>query len=163
LGTDDEFAAYAAARWGALVRSALFLGCDREEAEDVVQATLVDCYRHWTRVQKADRVDAYVHRILVNRFRKSRRRHRRHEVATDPIPDTGVVDCGAESDARTDLDRVLKRLSVDHRTVLVLRFVADLTEQQVADVLGIPVGTVKSRVSRGLAAIDTAALREERQ
>ena len=160
MDTGEDFASYVAGRWDALVRSALFLGCDREEAEDIVQSTLVRCYRHWDRVRQADRVDAYVHRVLVNTLRKSRRRRWHADVVTDPLPDSAVADLTSTSDARTDLLRALSLLSYDQRTVLVLRYVTDLSEQQVAQVLGIPVGTVKSRVSRAFAAIDKAALRE---
>ncbi|MFT3872491.1 MAG: sigma-70 family RNA polymerase sigma factor [Nocardioides sp.] len=57
------------------------------------------------------------------------------------------------------LTRALQQLSAEHREVLVLRFVADLSEAQVAAVLGVPAGTVKSRVARAIARIDTEALR----
>ena len=56
---------------------------------------------------------------------------------------------------------MLLGLTLDQRTALVLRFVTDLTEQQTAEVLGIPLGTIKSRVSRALAAIDHTELTEE--
>jgi RNA polymerase sigma-70 factor (sigma-E family) len=161
VSTDEDFEAYVAGRWDSLVRSALFLGCSREDAEDLVQTTLVRCFRHWERVRRARQVDAYVHRSLVNAHYKARGRRWTGEVPTDDPPDRAARDRVAESDARADLLRVLRPLSADHRTVLVLRFIADLTEQQTAEVLEIPVGTVKSRVARALAAIDQAALREE--
>jgi DNA-directed RNA polymerase specialized sigma24 family protein len=75
VDTDEDFSAYAAARWSALVRSAVFLGCRIEEAEDLVQTTLVKCYSAWRRVEKADNRDAYVYRMLLNNQRDSRRRH----------------------------------------------------------------------------------------
>jgi RNA polymerase sigma-70 factor (sigma-E family) len=158
---DSDFAAYVAGRWDALVRSAVYLGCSREDAEDLVQTTLVRCYRHWERVRRARQVDAYVHRSLVNAHRKARSRRWTGEVPTEKLPDSATTDGTSSAAARADLHSVLRSLSVDHRTVLVLRFVADLTEQQTADVLNIPVGTVKSRAARALAAIDRAALQEE--
>lgn len=159
--TDDEdFSTYVAARWASLVRVGIYLGCSPTESEDLVQSTLLRCYRAWPRVRRADRVDAYVHRALINTLAKSRRRLWHGEVPTAELPDTAGHDASAASDARADLHRALGRLSSDHRTVLVLRFVGDLTEQQTADVLDVPIGTVKSRVARALAAIDQRDLLE---
>lgn len=160
--TDDEdFSTYVAARWASLVRVGVYLGCSQAEAEDLVQSTLLRCYRSWSRVRRADRVDAYVHRALVNTLAKSRRRLWHGELPTSDLPDGVVRDQHADSDARADLLRALSRLSPDHRTVLVLRFVGDLTEQQAAAALDVPIGTVKSRVARALAAIDQRDLTEE--
>jgi len=158
-GADDEdFSAYAAARWASLVRVASYLGAP--EPEDLVQSALLRCYRSWGRVRRADRVDAYVHRVLVNTHLKAGQRRWHGEVPTEVLPDQGRADDTDAVDARADLLRALRSLSVDHRAVLVLRFVADLTEQQTADALGVPLGTVKSRVNRALAAINPADLVE---
>ena len=160
--TDDEdFSTFVAARWASLVRVAVYLGCSPAEAEDLVQTTLLRCYRAWPRVRSADRVDAYVHRALVTTLAKSRRRLWRGEIPTSELSDGPGQDAIADSDARADLRRALERLSIDHREVLVLRFVGDLTEQQTADALNVPLGTVKSRVARALAAIDQRDLTEE--
>lgn len=158
---DEDFSTYVAARWASLVRVGVYLGCSKAEAEDLVQSTLLRCYRSWSRVRRADRVDAYVHRSLVTTLAKSRRRLWRGEIPTEDLPDGSGGDVLATSDARADLHRALSRLSPDHREVLVLRFVGDLTEQQTADVLDVPIGTVKSRVARALAAIDQRDLAEE--
>jgi RNA polymerase sigma-70 factor (sigma-E family) len=158
---DEDFASYVTARWPSLVRSATFLGCTVPEAEDVVQTALVRCYRSWDRVCAAGRMDAYVYKVLLNTLAKSGRRHWSRERATEVPPEFGQPDFAHEVDARTDLGRALSRLRREHREVLVLRFGADLTERQVAEALGIPLGTVKSRVSRAIAAIDRTELREE--
>ena len=160
--TDDEdFSTYVAARWASLVRVGVYLGCSTAEAEDLVQTTLLRCYRSWSRVRRADRVDAYVHRSLVTTLAKSRKRRWRGEIPTGELPEGPDRDRLADTDARADLQRALSRLSPDHRAVLVLRFVGDLTEQQTADALDVPIGTVKSRVARALAAIDQRDLTEE--
>lgn len=158
---DEEFASFVAARWASLVRVGVYLGCSTAEAEDLVQTTLLRCYRAWPRVRRADRIDAYVHRALVNALTTSRRRMWHGEIPTSELPEGTVRDATAPSDARADLTRALHRLSPDHRTVLVLRFIGDLTEQQTAAALDLPVGTVKSRVARALAAIDHRDLTEE--
>jgi RNA polymerase sigma-70 factor (sigma-E family) len=148
---DGDFSAYASARWGRLVRSAVFLGCSLDEAHDLVQATLLRCYTAWRKVQKADNRDAYVYRILLNCHRDSRRRRWWGERPTDTPPDwaTGVdpADAVAVTDA---VHRALGDLSTVNREVVVLRYYAHLSEQQTADVLGIAAGTVKSRLSRAL-------------
>lgn len=160
---DEDFSAYVAARWATLLRTATYIGCSASEAEDLVQTTLIRCYRPWARVRRADHIDAYVHRVLVTTYARSRRRLWHGEVPTDQPPERADASFTSTSDARADLRAILGGLSVDHRTVLVLRFITDLTEKQTADVLGIPVGTVKSRVSRALAAIDPTELLEEIQ
>ena len=161
VADDEDFSAYVASRWSALVRVATYLGCPPAQAEDLVQAALIRCYRSWSRVRRADRVDAYVHRVLVTTYAKSRRRRWHGEMPTEWLPDVAEEGLYAASDARADLRRVLLGLTLDQRTALVLRFVTDLTEQQTAEVLGIPLGTIKSRVSRALAAIDRTELTEE--
>jgi RNA polymerase sigma-70 factor (sigma-E family) len=150
---DTEYTAFVAARWAPLVRTSVLLGCSRAEAEDLVQTALVRCYTSWPRVRSAADVDAYVHRILVNCLAKSRRRRWWGERPTDAgvIADHGRSDDVADDAAvRHAVGTALARLSREHRTVVVLRFFADLSERQVADVLGVPPGTVKSRTARAL-------------
>jgi RNA polymerase sigma-70 factor (sigma-E family) len=150
---DSEFSAYVAARRPALVRSAVLLGCSVTEAEDLVQTALVKTYRHWGKVSRAGNQDGYVYRILVNAFRDSRRRRWNAEHPVELTPEEPVADRTESAGIGHDVRRALRNLGADQRIVLVLRFYADLTNEQVAETLGVPVGTVKSRVSRGLAAL----------
>ena len=85
-----EFDEYVAARRTALVRSVVLLGCPTADAEDVVQAALLRCYRHWRRVQRADRPDAYVYRVLVNTLRDAQARRWTGELPTEDLPDPGI-------------------------------------------------------------------------
>jgi RNA polymerase sigma-70 factor (sigma-E family) len=161
MRNDADFAAYMAARWPYLVRSLVLIGCPRHEAEDIAQTGLARCYASWDRVRRADDVDAYVYRTVLNCWRKSRRRRWWGEVPTEVVPEAPPVEDPTDQVLlRQALEIQLGRLSAEHREVLVLRYVGDLTEPQVAEVLDVPVGTVKSRVSRALAQIDLAALRE---
>lgn len=145
-----DFDGYVVARRAALVRSVVLLGCPEADAEDVVQAALFRCYRHWRKVQRADRPEAYVYKILVNTLRQARNRRWHGELPTEDLPDA-VVD----SDATTGLmvRAVLRVMRPEHRDVLVLRYYVDLSEVDIAAVLGVPVGTVKSRASRALQAL----------
>lgn len=146
-----EFDEYVAARRAALVRSAVLLGCPRPDAEDVVQTALLRCYRSWRRVQRADRPDAYVYRVLVNALRDARARRWAGEVPTEELPD-GAAD-GPDLATGLAVRRALAAMTREHREVLVLRFYADLSERDTADALHIPAGTVKSRTARALAVL----------
>lgn len=155
---DNDFSDYATARWGTLVRSAVFLGCNLDEAHDMVQTTLLRCYTAWGKVTKADNRDAYVYRVLLNCHRDSRRRRWWGERPTQTIPDhpSGVEI--SETVAITDaVHRALVDLSKVNREVVVLRYYAHLSEQQTAEILNIAPGTVKSRLSRALTQLAQSA------
>lgn len=145
-----EFSEYVAARWARLVRSAVLLGCSPVEAEDVVQTALTRCLLNWTKVRRADDRDAYVHRVLINTFTSGRRRHWTRERPVAEVPELVHDDGTTEYDDADAVIRSLQRLTPEHRTVVVLRYYAHLTEQQMAAVLEIAPGTVKSRLSRAL-------------
>jgi len=147
----NSFDEYVAARWSRLVRSAVLMGLDRHAAEDAVQTALARCYFSWGRVVAARDPDAYVHRILINTMRTSRRRHWTAEHPTEQLPEGRSDDVSGGVAQQVTLLDALARLPLSHRQVLVLRYYADLTEAQTAAALGIAVGTVKSRASRGLA------------
>jgi RNA polymerase sigma-70 factor (sigma-E family) len=150
VSRDEDFGAYVEARWSRLVRSAVLLGCSQAEAEDVVQTALTRCLVHWRKVQRADDRDAYVHRILVNTFVSSRRRRWTREEATGELPELLGADHTVAVDDADAVLRSLDLLGADQRTAVVLRYYAQLTEQQMAAVLGVAPGTVKSRLSRAL-------------
>jgi RNA polymerase sigma-70 factor (sigma-E family) len=148
---EAEFAAYADDNWGTLVRSAVFLGCSMADAEDLAQTTLVKCFQAWGRVSAADNRDAYVYTMLLNALRDTHRRQWWRERATDTVPDETSRDRMAEVDTTDAIHRAMAKLSKVNRDVVVLRYFAHLSEAQTAKVLGVPAGTVKSRLSRALA------------
>jgi len=150
VNRDDDFSEYVAARWPRLVRSAVLLGCAHTEAEDLVQTTLERCLLQWNKVQRADDRDAYVHRVLVNTFTSSRRRRWTGEKPTAVLPDRPGHDDTTGVDLTDTVVRALDQLTTDHRTAVVLRYYAHLSEEQMATVLGVATGTVKSRLSRAL-------------
>lgn len=155
---DAEFQAYMAARWPVLVRTAFLLTGDRFLAEDLVQTALTRVYASWRRVRRADDVDAYVRRVLVNansgRFRK--RRVPEHLVA---VAQDGRSHAPHESLAqRSTLMTALAELPPRQRAVVVLRYWEDLSEREAAAVLGCSVGTVKSQASKALARLRNSAV-----
>ena len=152
-----SFDDYVAARWRHLVRCVILLGADRHAAEDVVQSALARCYFKWNKVVDKGDPDAYVYRAVVNEFTSSRRRLWRREVPTDAssaaLPEIVDSDEIERLDAQTLVRDALRALPRAQQQVIALRFFADLTERQVSQILGIPVGTVKSRTARGLATL----------
>jgi RNA polymerase sigma-70 factor (sigma-E family) len=160
---DDDFVAYYAARGASLHHTAYLLCGDWHLAEDLTQTTFTKLYRVWRRVQRHDVLDQYARRVLLRVFRDERRRPWRREFAT--LPDSPALDVVAPADPVPDerlaMQEALMRLSKRHRAVLVLRFWADLSIEQVADVLGCSTGTVKSQTSRGLASLRVVLERRE--
>lgn len=147
-----DFTDYVAARRTALVRSTVLLGCPQPDAEDIVQTALLKCFRHWRKVQRADRPEAYVYRVLLTTLTDARSRRWTGELPTAELPE-GIVD--ADPSVGVAVRRALAGMPTEQRHVLVLRYYADLTEREIADLLDIAPGTVKSRAARGLAALAT--------
>lgn len=132
---------------------------DANLAEDAVQVALVQVWRELPALRDLDRFEAWLHRILVNACYAEARRGR--HFATDVVlleTDAPTADDDALLTVhdRDQLDRGFRRLPPDQRAVLVLRYALGLTVPEVADHLGIPLGTAKSRLSYATAAIRAA-------
>ena len=153
---DEEFTAYVAARARLLRRSAYLLCGDWHRAEDLTQSALTKVYLGWSRVRRADNVDAYVRTVLVRTYLDEQRRMWRREQPTGESLDGVGPDPGAATDERLDLVRALGALPPRQRAAVVLRHWCDLSEAETADVMRCSVGTVKSNTSRGLAHLRTA-------
>jgi RNA polymerase sigma-70 factor (ECF subfamily) len=123
---------------------------DPGEAEDAVQEASLLAWRRQGSLRDPDRFDAWFERILVNQCRDQLRRRRRAvPVASPRIGFDGPADpLGTGIDE--DLDAAIARLDVDHRIVVVMRYWQDRTVDDIADRVGIPAGTVKSRLHHGL-------------
>jgi RNA polymerase sigma-70 factor (sigma-E family) len=148
-----------------LLRTACLITWDDAEAEDLVQECLLRVSSRWRRVRVMDMPVAYARRVLINlalgsRDRRSRRRVELVGPDDNDVAGVGIaeerVDPNAEAALHvlgewSELIEALGQLAPQQRTVLVLRYVDDLSEAQVADLLGCSTGTVKSRASRGLA------------
>jgi RNA polymerase sigma-70 factor (sigma-E family) len=120
---------------------------DRAEAEDVAQETLARAVLRWSRLE--ERPEGWVSRVASNLALDGyRRRARRRRVLSGPM---GVVD--ERMGERADLVQALRSLPRRQREVVVLRYLADLSESDVAAALGCSAGSVKTHASRGLAAL----------
>jgi RNA polymerase sigma-70 factor (sigma-E family) len=146
-----EFEAYVAARSAWLHHFAYLLVADRARAEDLVQAALVKAWFAWRRIEGDP--DPYVRRIIVNTFASWRRRRWFGEVSTAELPDRGRADESGAYAERDAVWRALRRLPARQRAVLVLRYFADLSQEETAQTLGVSVGTVKSMTGRAFVAL----------
>ena len=150
MARDDEFTEFVAARGSALRRTAFLMTGDWHAAEDLTQTALARLYVAWPRVG-LDGAEAYARTILTRSLIDARRRfwHRERptaELIDGPGPDDVVED-------RLDHSRAIESLPTNQRVVLVLRFWEDMAVEEVAHVLGVSSGTVKSRTSRALDAL----------
>jgi len=143
----DEFVAV---RGQALHRTAYLLTGDWALAEDLLQTALSRAYPRWSRIERDD-PEAYVRKALVNTWSSWWRRKWRGEAPTDRLPESAAPDAYADADRRDAVRDALRRLPPKQRAVVVLRFHEDMTEAQVAAVLGVSVGTVKSQTAKALA------------
>ncbi|WCH91490.1 SigE family RNA polymerase sigma factor [Streptomyces moderatus] len=149
---EAQFQEFVRARWSHLVRTAYLLTGDTHHAEDLTQTALAKAYRSWRRVARADSPEAYVRRMLVSCNSDRFRKRRVAEALTAAPPDVAGRDEGyAGVDERGALIGALAQLPPKQRAVVVMRYWEDLSESEVADVLGCSVGTVKSQASKGLA------------
>lgn len=153
---DADFADLVASRYERLRRAAFVLCGNVHDADGLVQTALARAVRARSRVQAARDVDAYLHVLLVNTHRTGLRRLWRGETSAGllpAVPPTVAIDGAAEADWRVDVRAALRRLRPDQRRVLVLRYMADMSEDDTAAALGCSPGTVKSRASRALSAL----------
>jgi RNA polymerase sigma-70 factor (sigma-E family) len=146
-----DFREYVNSRGRALLRAAYLLTGNLADAEDLVQSALAKTYQAWDRIQDRAAIDGYVRRAMVNTQISWWRRRKVDEFPTDEIPDQPVADTASSSELHDTLQRAIDRLPQRMRAAVVLRFFEDMTEAEVADVLGVSQGTVKSTVSRAVA------------
>jgi RNA polymerase sigma-70 factor (ECF subfamily) len=147
---------------GAYRLAAVILG-DRVEAEDAVHDATVSAWRSFPSLRDLDRFEPWFGRIVVNACRDRLRARARsrlrvvdlgRELAERDHP--AVADTSGAAADRDAVERALEALDPDHRIVVVLRFHADLTVPAIAATLGIPEGTVKSRLHHALGRLRAA-------
>jgi RNA polymerase sigma-70 factor (sigma-E family) len=147
--------------WHRLLRTAYLLTGDHGAAEDLVQTALMRAYRHWGRIQRSDAPEVYVRRVMVNVNISMWRRKRVAEHVTAELPEhTATADHQDAYAVREQLWQAVRAMPPRMRTVFVLRYFEDMSEVEVASVMGCAVGSVKSQISRGLARL-RADLKDE--
>ncbi len=149
---EADFVAFYTERGDHLRNTAYLLCRDWHLAEDLTQTVFTKLYRAWHRIDRHDALDQYARRVLLRAFLDERRRPWRREYATEPgsaALDSTVRDSYADDGSA--LHAALVRLPRRRRAVLVLRFWADMSVEQVAEAMECSTGTVKSQTARGLA------------
>jgi RNA polymerase sigma-70 factor (sigma-E family) len=146
-----EFRDWATAARPRLRRTAYLLSGDWHLAEDLAQETLLRMYGVWRRVTRSGSPDGYARRTLVNLYRSTLRRPSRREHLTEVVPERAAP--SESHDERDVLLAALAGLGGSQRAIVVLRYWEDLSVAEVAEVLGVSQGTVKSQASRALATL----------
>ena len=154
-GDHDAFAPLVTGSVGRLNAIARLILRDPGLAEDAVQEAYVDAWRSLPGLREPGKFDAWLDRILVRACQDQRRRTRRRiiELPMAPGAEPGIADHQSTFAQSDLLERGLQGLTVEQRTVLVLTYYLDLPVAEAASVMGIPIGTMKSRLHRAVSAL----------
>lgn len=150
------FDGWVAVRGPALLRLAYLLTGNAADAEDVVQDALSRALPRWERISRVEDVDAYVKRMVVNAHTSWWRKFRRRESPSSYVDSGETVagpGAGPGHDERQRLWAACRALPEAQRTAVVLRYYEQLEYDEIAALTGVAEGTVRSRVSRGLAVL----------
>jgi RNA polymerase sigma-70 factor (sigma-E family) len=150
VAKDVEFQGFFASQYEPLCRLGYWLTGDWSQAEELAQEALVRVYWRWPIVRRLDRPDLYARKVLVNHFRSLLRRALVEARHAGRIRQRDTVQPG-DHDGSLVLWAAIRRLTLRQRAVLLLRYQQDLSEAEVARLLGLSVGTVKSTASRAVA------------
>lgn len=150
-GSFDEFVDE---RLDGLLRYASVLTCDADLAQDVVQEVLLRAQQKWRRIGPMAAPTAYVKRMILNEYLSLRRRRAVHEIAVVATARDEVID--DPSGSYNEREAMLARIAVlppKQRAAVVLRYYEDRTDGEIAEMLGCGASTVRSHISRALAAL----------
>ena len=146
---EQAFNAFVSARSRHLLQTAYLLTGDRHRAEDLLQTALTRAYLRWDRIESED-PEGYVRRTLANAHIDWWRRKPWREEPSAELPDIATPDQAATYDVRNAVLGALAGLSRRQRAVVVLRYYEDMSEAEIAALLGCSPGTVKSAASRAM-------------
>ena len=157
---DADFANFFSASWPRLFRTTYAVAGDHAAAEDALQSAFARAYASWRRVRAVEHPEAYVRRMAVNEVLTVRRRawwraERPHAEPPEPSPAPASETRLGDHDA---VWSAVRALPPRQRAVVVLRYYEQLSEAEIADVLGCSRGTVKSQASDALRALRRSAL-----
>ncbi len=148
-GDHDAYAQLATASIRSLFAAARLILRDDDLADDATQEALVNAWRYLPSLRDSDRFEAWLYRLLVNACRTQLRRDRRRRVLEiDMDPATAGGDPGRGLADRDQLERGFGRLDPDERAVVILRYYRGYSVPEVAEIVGIPLGTAKSKIHR---------------
>lgn len=165
MGGDEEaFAGLARATGDRLLAIAYRILRDLGRAEDAVQQTLIIAWRELPALREPERFDAWIHRLLVHACYAEAGRARRWaaQIRVLPIGEPAAPDTLVTVANRDQLERGFRRLPQEQRAVFVFHHYLGLTQTEIADHLGIPLGTVKSRLHYATASLRAALTADAR-
>jgi RNA polymerase sigma-70 factor, ECF subfamily len=156
-GDQDAFSSLVDASVDRLYAVATMILRDSDRAQDAVQDALVSAWRDVRALRDPDAWGPWLNRLTVRAcYRAATKERRRNLVELKVVPDeepAHAFDAAAALADRDLVERSMNDLTLDHRAVIVLRFYLDLSVDEVARILDLPAGTVKSRIHRGLAVL----------
>jgi RNA polymerase sigma-70 factor, ECF subfamily len=164
-GDREAFAELVRGTYDGLARTARLILRDDDLAADAVQESLVAAWVHLKSVRDPDRFGVWLHRLVVHAcYREARRSNRRSVLAitAEPVDPATRGDPLGPIAISDQLERAFRRLTPDHRAVLVVHHYLGLRDDEAALVLDVPAGTVKSRLSRATSALRAAIEADER-
>ncbi len=124
-----------------LLRLAMAIVLDRERAADVAQDALIAAWQQLHQLRDPARFDAWLRRIVINRSRNALRERRPYRLTEGIVPAVSMP-----LDERPEIEAALRKLDPRHREVVALFYLEERTIEEIATVLGLPTGTVKSRL-----------------
>ena len=146
--SDAAYVAFVEQSWQRHLRLAMLLTRDRSQAEELLQDSLVKMYERWRKLSQREDLHAYLRRVLVNSQTSIWRRRRRESLVAQ-VPDHADQSPGTHPDRQALLTAV-RTLPARQRAVIALRHYEDLSEREVAQILGCSLGTVKSQHAKAL-------------
>ena len=157
-GDREAYEALARASAPRLYATAYRIVRDGDKADDAAQQTLVAMWQELPSLRDPDRFDAWTYRLVVRFCLLEARRARRTGVREIRMEDTtpARADAYEASDVRDQISRGLAQLSLEHRTVVVLHHYSGLSLGEIAEVIGVPYGTVGSRLHHAMRALRAA-------
>ena len=162
-GDHDAFAALIGASANRLYALASLILRDTDRAQDATQEAIVRAWRELPRLRDPERFEAWLRRMVVNAcYDEGRRTRRRAEVSLAHLADRQTADPTARFAESDRIDRAFRRLPLEQRTTLVMQHQFGMTHGDIADTLGLPIGTVKSRIRYGTAAMRAALEADDR-
>jgi RNA polymerase sigma-70 factor (ECF subfamily) len=162
-GDRDAFGTLAASSIDRLYAIAVRMLHDRDRAEDAVQAALLKAWRDLPSLRDPSRFDAWLHRLVLRACYDEARKQRAFVANISVVSvEPGESDSSGLFADRDQLERAFRRLPIDQRAVIVLHHYKGLPLTEVADVLGIPVGTARSRLHYALRTLRGAVEADDR-
>jgi RNA polymerase sigma factor (sigma-70 family) len=156
-GDREAFAVLAEGSIAELYNLAHLMLADSDLAEDAAQEALIAAWRDLRALRDLDRFRPWLRRILVNCvYRAARNERRASRLPVAGTADWGTSDPTRDLEDRDEIDRGFRRVSAEHRAVLVAHHYLGLTDDEAAEMLGVPAGTVKSRLNRATTAMRAA-------